>query len=505
MGERSTASDLPELDSVSAGGRGSYVVNVIAWLFASLLAGGVCGGVYALVRLGSRSGIDWIAFAAIVAVGAVVAAFLMTKTNWFDCNWTTDSSGLAVSGPFRERLIAWSEVMEATGKTALGDKMTVTLKTSLGKIVLSDAFDATGGTIGASIYQHLRRYGKSDESLLSPGARTFWTPIPREVPNEMDWHNPKPPDWPLTLVIALLVVVVVVLAYFVGPRLDWGHAWSFLHQFAGALIPLGYHKFRERLIAARSVSVRHDGIEMRTARGMVYVPWTDIGCVSWHQQQNTLTIGRSTYSDVAMIRYRADDPTSATLILAIIRQLRAVHHQPPVVIPKPLLPMLGLAGVWQTGGAASGEPVEVRPLKGRPLVVVVVVLLGAAIVFALAWSRHLFPFVPRVLSAFAILNLLTGLLLLRQSTLVYRADAEGITVKSLGQSRLIRWQDVASYITKQSALVSAQNRVLKDLSGRTLLTLALPEGSRSDIDLFLACVDAKLAPVRQDNTRVLMR
>lgn len=492
--------DLPELDSVSTG-RGMLTIVVIGWIVLSALAGAACGVVYSLFRFGRSSPFILIEFIAVSAACAFVAALLMRRVNWFDYQWTTDSSGLTVRGLFRERRIGWSEITQATGKAGAGEMTVCTLQTSSGKITFADTFGSTGGLIGASIYQHLRKYGKGDESLLSPSARTFWTPIPREIPEEMDWHNPKPPDWPLTLVIAAIVLIAVPLVYYLGPSIRWGNAWSYLHQFAIAIIPLGYFKFRERLIAARSVAVRHDGIEMRTARRMVYVPWRDIGCVQWHQQHNTLTIGRSTYSDVAMIRYRADDLSSAILILAIVRQLRAAHHKPPVAIPKPLLPMLGIAGAWMAGGPTGSEPVEAHQPKGPVLVLGIVTFVLEIVVVVMVWQWLAFPWYAIV--ALIIANLAAVRLLLRSITQVYRADTEGITSTALGRRKVIRWQEVSQYVVKPIA--GASRRILKDSSGGTLLSLALPEGSRPEIDHFLAYVDAKLAAVRQDNTRVLMR
>jgi hypothetical protein len=505
MAEQSTdqiyAEYLPELDCVSTG-KGMVIIVVVAWLMVSAIAGALCGVVYAVIRFGRSTPFNLVEFIAVSAAFGVVAALLMLRTNWFDCQWSTDSSGLTIRGLSRERRVEWSAITQATGKAAESDKIVCTLKTSSGKIVVSDLLGSTGGLIGASIYQHLRKYGKGDESLLSPSARTFWTPIPGEIPSEMDWHNPHPPDWPLTLVVALLVLIAVPLVYYLGPNVRWGDAWKYLHQFAAGVIPLGYFKFRERLIAARTVSVRHDGIEMRTARRMVYVPWRDIGCVQWHQQQNTLTIGRSSYSDVGMIRYRADDLSSAILILAIIRQLRLVHHKPPVAIPRPLLPMLGATAALAIGQAISG-PVEVRPTSAFPLVVTVLVLIVEAMVVFMLWGTGIFPVIGLV--ALAAANLLAIGAVLRAHSRIYRADSEGITLTSLGRSTHVSWQEVAQYVVKPVAGSSTVRRILKASSGYTLLTLPLSQASRPDIDLFNAYVDARLSAVRQDGTRVLMR
>lgn len=493
---------LPELDCVSTG-RGMIVVVVIAWLLVSAIAGALCGVVYSVIRFGRSTPFSLVEFIAVSAAFAVVAALLMIRTNWFDCQWTTDSSGLTIRGLSRERRIEWSEITQASGKPMTGDKIACTLKTSSGKMSIPDLFDDGGGLVCASIYQHLRKYGKADESLLSAAARTFWTPIPHEIPQEMDWHNAHAPDWPLTIVVAVLVLIAVPLAYYLGPRVHWGDAWSYLHQFAAGVIPLGYFKFRERLIAVRSVSVRHDGIEMRTARRMVYVPWRDIGCVQWHQQHNTLTIGRSSYTEVGMIRYRADEPSSGILILAIIRQLRSVHHKPPIVLPKPLLPILGLSGAWLAAGQPADEPVTVRPTGVSRLIVTVPLLVVATTFVVTFWRIGMFP--ASALIALGAVDLLVAGALLRACTQVYRADSEGITLTALGQRKRVRWQEVAQYVVKPIAGSSTVRRILKDSSGGILLILPLPQASRPDIDYFHAYIDARLATVRQDNTKVMMR
>ncbi len=491
--------DLPELDSVTSGGRGLLVVSLIGLGIFSLFFGAAIAAVYALIRvIGQHADFSPMETLAVGLAGAVASALLMIRTNWFEYQWTIDSTGLTIKGISRARHIGWSQVTDAKAKVLIGDKVSCTLRTTAGKIVLGDPFGDRSSLIAASLYQHLRRYGKADESMLTAGSKTFWMPIPREVPGEMDWHNPKPPEWSVTLAITLLVLIAVPLIYYLGPRVDWGHAWNLLHNCAGAVIPLGYYKLRERIIAAHVVSVRHDGIEMRTARRMIYIPWREVAYVQWNQQHSVFTVGRSTYRDVAIIRYRREDPASATVILSIIRQLRAVHHAPPVVIPPPMRTMLIDNVEWQSSVLASTESVEARAAKPSVVAAGVFSVVFMAVMLVVLMTTKAFP--PVAIAGLAILEALDAVFWIGQATTVYRANSEGLTVSSFGKRRLIRWHDVTSYTIVPIRGTNATKRILKGFSGRPLLMLALAEGIRADNDVFLAYLDAKLAPVRQSPT-----
>ena len=490
--------DLPELDSVTSGGRGLRIVSMIGLAVVSLFFGALVAAIYALIRVeGQHAQFTLVESLVVGVAGAVVSALLMLRTNWFEYQWTTDSTGLTIKGLSRTRRIDWSQVIDVKAKAMAGDKVSCTVRTTVGKITLSDMFDDHSGLLAASLYQHLRRYGKAAESILTRGARTFWMPISREVPNEMDWHDPKPPEWSVTLAVTVLVLVAVPVIYYLGPRVDWGQAWNFLHQFAAAIIPLGYRKFRERLIAAHVVSVRHDGIEMRTARRLIYLPWREVKYVQW-QQQNTFTIGKSTYRDVAIIRYRRNDPDSAAVVLSIIRQLRAVHHTPPVVIPAPMRSMLIGNTQWQSTDVSKDAPLQVRPMKAQLLVIA-----GVAIAFEISLVTSLWKcgtISGIIFCSICILNAIGIISMIHQATTIYRADSEGITVTSFGKRKLIKWHDVTSYTVSPVSSTIAAKRVLKDFSGHTLFWIVINEGVRPDHDRFLAYLDAKLAPVRQNPT-----
>jgi hypothetical protein len=231
---------------------------------------------------------------------------------------------------------------------------------------------------------------------------------------------------------------------------------------------------------------------------MIYIPWREVSYVQWNQQHSIFTIGRSTYRDVAIIRYRREDPASATVILSIVRRLRAVHHTPPVVIPPPMRTMLIDKVEWQSSVLASTESVEARTAKRSAVAVGVFSVAFMTAMLVVLLTTKAFP--PIAIAGLAIADAMSAVFWIGQATTVYRANPEGITVSSFGKRRLIRWHDVTSYTIVPIPGTNATKRILKSFSGRPLLMLALAEGIRADNDVFLAYLDARLAPVRQSPT-----
>lgn len=497
--------DLPELETVTSGGRAMHAISVFGWLLITIVLAAACAvATELLIGLIIHR---WLGIPVCVALTLgfmpLIATWLARKSG-FDWQWTTDAGGLTVSGLFRKRHIAWSEITEAKGKANSGGRAYY-LKTESTKLTFADMVQASGELIGASIYQHLRRFGKADESLLTPSARTFWMPIPDEVPDEMDWHNPKPPNWSIALVVTVAIIIAAPIAYYLGPRIKLGRVWDILSHNGWLLIAGAYKALRDRLITARSVAIRRDHLEMRTPRGLVFLPWNEIRFVHWDNARKSLALGRAMYTDVAVIPYRAEWPDSAACILAIIRHLRLARHTPPVPIPTQLLSVMYSGTIAPVSAFSDSDAVEVKVAHAS---VGVAGVLLCAIPAAIIWwlmkdpARMFKMRIPSWIFMLPIVFVVVAAVVSLVARTTYRADSRGITVNLLGRRKFIDWRDVASYVVTPGRRGS---RVLMDPVGRVLVKLPFSERADPSAESFTAYLDARLAPVRQHNLPTLMR
>jgi hypothetical protein len=329
-------------------------------------------------------------------------------------------------------------------------------------------------------------------------------PIPDDVPDEMDWHHPNPPNWSIAAAVVVVIMIAAPLAYFFGHKIELGSLWNMFSHWGGLLVVWAYKSLRDRLIMARSVAIRRDHLEMRTPRGCVVLQWADIRYVHWDNARKSLALGRATYTDVGVIPYLATDPDSAACILDIIRHLRLAHHTPPVAIPTQLLPGLYSGSVAPVKAFSDGDAVEVKIAMGPVQLALALLCVAPALaIWWLArdplrarWITTVWVFVaPLALVALAVASMFVA-------RTVYRADSRGITVKLLLKRRFIDWRDVAAYVVTPGRKVS---RELMDPSGRVLLRIPFSERAHPNAERFIAFLDARLSAVRQQDMPTLVR
>ncbi len=505
--------DLPELESVSTGNRASRTLGLIAWLLISAVAGGAFAAVVWAAAYAFRD--QHLPLAALIVLGlgvAIALAVLLARSKAADWRWDLDPDGITIHGLFSTRHMPWSEITEA--KPGAGGKY-YHLKTAKRWFTIANLMQSSGETngevIGASLYQHLRRYGKADESLLTPGARTLWIRIPDEVPKETDWHHPNPPNWSILMAVTVVLLVIAVIGYFFGLKLKLGKILGSAHNWAGGLVAWAYKKLRDRLIVARSVSVRSDHIEIRTARQNLYLLWQDIAYVRWDNTHKSMTLGKGMFTSVAVIPYE-DDPQAAACMLSIIRHLRLARHTPPVLIPIQLLPRLyeGASAPIATFADTDAAEVKVASTVASVLLSVLPVILAFLPIALAFWVIkdpkrmlemgkwiQLLPIVA--LGGFALA--LIGVFVIRTT---YRADASGITVKTPLKRRFIDWREITNY-TVATASGARSKRRLADSTGRVILETPYLKDAEANDARFIAFLDARLAHVRQDQLPTLTR
>lgn len=494
--------DLPELESVSVGG-GSYEALIkLIWLLISIGVGFAVMLVYVAIWLPLKS--LWQNIYGVLLIGSISALLfaLITAlfTNWFDFSCKTDSQGITVRGILRKRFISWQDMQILKVKTVKSDKGTMNvLKVTGLQIPVTRLFGIDWEILAASIWQHLRKFGKADDSYLSPGARSLWMPIPGDVPMEMDWANPKAPNWPVLLAAAIFVLFLVAIGWLLSVNGWLDKSVNSLFHMANGIIPVVYIAIRDRLMMARSVSIRADRFEAVTPRGRIDLPWSKIKNIHW-DKNHSLIIGASTsaFGKVAVIPFLKNDPDSPRPMLSIIRRLRSSEQPMAIIIPEFLLTSDVI-----TPAFANDDIVEWRRVS-RFATCVAVFMNVFLIMIAIRIKSFFHNIIPEpvIPILFGIL-ILYNLLAIWRFSKTYKADANGITIGTVFNSRLIKWHEISRYSVKRSSFNNMYTRTLLDTSGRRLLTLNIAGGYSADADRFAAYLDMKLAHVRQDEDRFI--
>lgn len=496
--------DLSGFESASSGGRGLFVAALVGWFVITVTGAAVCAAIAVAL-----SGLAWpdrpmaaVFFPSMAGFALLLGAWL-ARRDWFNWRLETDSDGLTIWRLFSKRQVSWSQVTDASSVTGMSGNITYSLKTAAGTVAVSDPLQSTSASLNLSVFHHLRKLGKLEAYQAPKATHTLLEPIPDNVPAEIDWHNPKPPNWSITAVVMICLVLAIPAVILIGRHFKALKDFGFLSHGGNAIVLGIVALFRERLIVAKNASVRQDGLEIRTGRRLLFLRWTEIGHAHWDAARKTFAIGRSKWSDVGAIPFRPSDPDSGLMILAIIRQLRAAHHNPPVAVPPVLLPLLALTPTPSAHSFRTGdEAVELRPIRARMAITMVSVIVIESVLFMVLPT--LLPLPRLFVYALIASNVIILPVLVAHALRVYRADSEGVSLTSPIRRQTVNWREVAAYIVQRSDS-GITRRTLKDSSGGTLMSFAFIDGVRPETDRFTAFVDAQLASVRQDNVPRMMR
>jgi len=480
--------DLPELESVSAQSSTLIALAWFGWFLATLLSSAALTACYAFASLYIKGHWPaWIELAYATAACLPVTGMLFFRSRFLDCGYETSALGLKINYLRGERLINWSSVTGATG-TSNGSLSVITLVTKAGKVGIAGAHGH--GVLAASIWQHLRRMGKADGLTIPPTALSLWIPVPDSVPREMDWNNPAPPILTRKVYLASIAIVcVLVLCAWNWRLFDKVHQWG--GQFLWSLTGFVYAAFRAKLLNARRVMVRSDRLEAEATISRIDLPWDRITVARW--VHNSLTIGARGFAKVVAIPYDPKDPASATVILSIVRYLRARQHPMAVLVPETLWP----GSTDESADRAAFAIPYTSPIVWRytPLVFIV------PMIFVIAMGlfiRVVGPFMPGAYYAL-ILLLPVAYLFLYFATYSITAYEHGITIRAFWRARTCFWWQVASYEVKQVQGLSgyASSRILKDPAGKTILKFGPHADSDERAKAIASFMDSRLANVRR--------
>lgn len=490
--------DLPCLESVEATAKAYAFAAVMVALIAAVFCGGLCG-LYAHWFWPGQKADRPELIPAILLTSAVFGLLFVRIAIRCGYRWKTDREGLTERSLSGQRYIQWTDVTRAARTKSLVGETRYTLWAGKKQVVIPSTV-VDGPVLMASIWQHLRRFGRSDDSLLSEESESLWISIPESIPQDIDFYNSRVPDWRLALLWLVAIVVGCCGAWVWQPKLVAQHAFSTLSHFVFVLIPHLFGLVRQRMILARSAYIRSGWFEATNAFGKVDLQWSDIRRA--RATDSGLMISAGGLRRTVLLPYSHGNDEQARVVLAAIRHLRGSGCSMAVALPELMLasPVLqDVASKAQTGPLP--EMVEVRsPKKG-----LIIALAVPAVMFLFVVALWRFIGVPLF-----ILLVTGGLLALMMIGVTFslrsfiRADAEGITKHSGFSSRLIKWSEVAVYVVKPAHVALGTRRlvflqrILKNANGRVLMTLSETPGHDKNMAKLIAYVDAKLARVRRD-------
>jgi hypothetical protein len=125
-----------------------------------------------------------IAIAVIAAILALVASVCWLTTGTVKL----DETGISYRRPLRRAHMKWQDISEARMSVA----RLVSIKSNSSSIRFSLASDIYHAKAEASLWQHLRRYGKVAGFHVSDIALSIWGGIPQDIPEEMDYCDDAP-------------------------------------------------------------------------------------------------------------------------------------------------------------------------------------------------------------------------------------------------------------------------------------------------------------------------
>lgn len=500
--------DLPGLESVSGG---SWAWAGV-YAFLGIILGAVPGLIAGLaLRLAKsrpdnteRLLYDLLTAATIgAAAGLLVAAAVILKKDFV---FKTSRDGLTARGIRRCRFLPWGEIMETSVRKRWTGEAVYVLTTERHTVILPPS-EGISSAFAASVWQHLRRFGRQDDSFLTEEARSFWVPIPEEVPVELDWHNPSAPSWPLMGAAAIVVILLALVWHFREFIFDDGRLSGLFHAFSGA-VGGGLAAFSRRLFTVSQCSVRTDYFEARTAVGPVFLEWEDVRAAGW--ARGGLSVRGAGLRTRADIPFTPADQQSVFVVLSILRRLRELPHIPPVAIPEPLRSSAWLRAA--VDAAPSPDFVELRQPASIRIAIFTGMLLSAALLTGISFVSAM-PIPPAARWALrfaAAVDALLGFVMLKGRSL--RADTDGITYSHPFGSRFVRWSQIASYRVRQSR--QSQDMIafaltepgqapgpvtytFRDCTGRVLLSF-MPFGPEEDRQTLAAIIERRLASLKQE-------
>lgn len=495
MQSKDKMSDLPGLESVTGGGWAALVASLV--FCAGLGAVPAVGTALWLRAAGIRliPGLGW-PLELLALMGLCSALLLLVGILWvrkWDFVFGTDGEGLSARGLGHKTFVPWSEVTATSMERGTMGGNIYVIGTPKGAIRVRESVTPPNPLV-PSIWQHLRRLGKQDDTFLSPLMKSLWTPIPDAAPQEMDWHNPKAPTWSLSIALLFAVAAVVYAWTFKDQMNSVRHSAGVFHLLF-AVVASGFAALVARLYTVSQCALRTDRFEGKTGVGRFSLAWADVTEATW--RHSSLVIAGRGIRGRAVIPYDLKNDESVRAVLSAVRRLRLLDNIPPIPIPETILatPLLR----EMQGEPVAGESAEMAMPLGLRIMILATSLVFAAFLFALSfhssslfsWSKHS----SLILRLVAVVDVIIAFFMFRPQTL--RADTEGLTRKNGFSVKKVRWEQVTTYEIKQNKqLPEIAMHVLKDSTGRVLMQFSM-FGTKEQKEQFSAILNARLGRARQ--------
>lgn len=468
--------DLPELESVEVRDWGTlarvaaflvvYVVLPLAlflWMYQGLQQFLPDGIIYALGLM------------------AVLGAWLVWRIVSTDYYYRTDRAGMTQKGVFRRRFIDWSDVECVQVSEGISSQPSLRIRTRTTALVISSSCrGADTDVLFASVWQHLRRIGKDEGLQPTPRALSLWDCIPDGPSQDLTWGKaPHRVQWLIVLLLATLFSIVPILLWLTSEPTD---RTAIILLAVVCLIGLAVTSVAWAK-STTGVVVSEEGIEAQRHTGTVSLRWEDVDSFRWTGLAMLIKSRRARKS--LSVPFVAGNKDSERVILRVIRKLRHVSPEKPVLVPDSLRQ---LADVALREADAQAEVKMSRSDMAAIFVIVGLYALGLSYVAVAEWMWGG--------AAMAAAGIALLILLVRLVTGSYsmKADAQGITRSFLGKSKLIRWENIGSCVPSKYASERIRGRMtLCDNNEKRLLDIPPGVGSARDRSAFMALVQSRLS------------
>lgn len=319
--------DLPALESVRTDSRALIPILVTYGGFGVMFSALIVRMYLRYAQYIDASG------RAIAAVVAALGVFVLVRILCGYFSYSTNADGFTMRGPLRRKFVPWLSIRSAhTEKSKAGyTQLVLETETGVVRVAPRGAGLSNGEIIEASIWQHLRRVGRAGGMDLSPGARSLWTPIGDDVPDEVDWGKSPPRQVRIwgTLILTFMIsapVCLCVLEYRTPSAL-----LIYLPMLLGYGFMLKSVFITSLMCLAHRIEVRGDGLRAECVFDVKAMPWSAVTESSWTREG--LMIRSATMRRDLVVPYRLGDKESERLILAVIRHLRNAGIPQAVAMP----------------------------------------------------------------------------------------------------------------------------------------------------------------------------
>jgi len=251
------------------------------------------------------------------------------------CFYETDANGITMRGLIRRRFVPWMDIEGAEVCTSRIGTVFLLLKIKgrVVRIAPSDTGSSRGDCLIASVWQHLRHFGRADGIELTETALSLWQPIPDDVPIEMEWGKSPSSKAYVSFYCGMLFFGFLLLACFIFAAQSIGMIlmlWPVVIAFPFLLRRI----VNDELNRGYKISVEKGGLEACTLFGIRYIPWSSVSYAGWqiYGGQQCLVV-RSANRYAIHLPTLDYSPERDRLTTAVIRHLRKAGVPQAITLP----------------------------------------------------------------------------------------------------------------------------------------------------------------------------